>query len=62
MSEHKAESDKNEGKVKRKEWLILEIFMKEVAPEWRKSNEDSVLRNQQDQKEEGFKVSVMVEG
>lgn len=35
MSEHKAESDKNEGKVKRKEWLILEIFMKEVAPEWR---------------------------
>lgn len=36
--------------------------MKGVAPEWRKSNEDSVLRNQQDHKEEGFKVSVMVEG
>lgn len=62
MSEHKAESDKNEGKVKRKEWLILEIFMKDIAPEWRKSKEDSVLRNQKDQKEESFKVSVMVEG
>lgn len=40
----------------------MEIFVKEVAPEWRKSKEDSVLRNQQDPKEAGFKVSVMVEG
>lgn len=38
-------------KSERKGWSILETFMKEVGPEWRKGKEDSVLRNQHEQRE-----------
>ena len=34
--------------------MILEILMKEVVPEWRKSEDDSVLRDQHEQKEGRF--------